>query len=177
MHELLDALTDLYIKIVDRCIDTYGEGLSGFDYHDDWGSQKSPFFSEEAAQEFFVPEWKRLTSHIKGRGKIAELHSCGHIEDRIQSIVDGGWDNWAPMPMNDTQKLYREYGDKIMIAVCPDPPADETFEAQYEAGKKFAEEYFERGKFACFSSFYASFPMSDGFAKGMYEVSRQKAAK
>ena len=177
MHELLSALTDLYIKIIDRCVETYGEGLSGFDYHDDWGSQKSPFFSEDAAQTFFVPEWKRLTSHIKSKGKIAELHSCGHIEDRIQCIVDGGWDNWAPMPMNATQKLYREYGDKIMIAVCPDKPADDTFEAQYEAGKKFAEKFFERGKVACFSSFYAGFPMSDGFAKGMYEVSRQKAAK
>ena len=177
MHELLAALTDLYIKIIDRCVETYGEGLSGFDYHDDWGSQKSPFFSEEAAQTFFVPEWKRLTNHIKSKGKIAELHSCGHIEDRIQCIVDGGWDNWAPMPMNDTQKLYREYGDKIMIAVCPDPPADDTFEAQYEAGKKFAENFFERGKVAAWSGFYAGFPMSDGFAKGMYEVSRQKAAK
>ena len=57
------------------------------------------------------------------------------------------------------------------------PPADDSFEAQYEAGKKFANEFFERGKFACFSSFYSSFPMSEGFAKGMYEVSRQKAAQ
>ena len=174
LHELLHALTDLHIKMVDLACDAYGDGVSGFCLHDDWGSQKSPFFSTAAGKEFFVPEWKRFTDHIHARGKIADLHSCGHIEAQIENIVAGGWDSWTPMPMNDTHALYEKYGDRFCFSVCADKwdPATATEEEQYEAGKKFAEKFFKPGKVAAYS-FYSGLPMPDAFARGIYETSRK----
>ena len=173
LHELLHALTDLHIKMVDLACDAYGDGVSGFCLHDDWGSQKSPFFSTAAGKEFFVPEWKRFTDHIHSKGKIADLHSCGHIEAQIENIVAGGWDSWTPMPMNDTHELYEKYGDKIVIGIVADkwdPTASE--EEQYEAGKKFAEKFFQPGKVGAYSM-YTGIPITDAYARGMYETSRK----
>ncbi len=173
MHELLHALTDLHIKMVDLACDAYGDGIGGFCLHDDWGSQKSPFFSTQVGKEFFVPEWKRFTDHVHSRGKIADLHSCGHIEAQIENIVAGGWDSWTPMAMNDTHKLYEDYGDKLVIGIVADkwdPKASE--EEQYEAGKKFAEKFFKPGKVGAYST-YTGIPMTDAYARGMYETSRK----
>ncbi len=174
LHELLDALTDLHIRMIDCVAETYGDAIQAIDIHDDWGSQKSPFFSDEAAKEFFVPEWKRVTDHIKSKGMIADLHSCGHIEDHIQNIIDGGWQSWTPMAMNDTQALAEKYGDKICIGVCADKwdPATATEEEQYEAGKKFAEKFCKPGRAAAWS-FYTGLPMTEAYAKGIYETSRK----
>ena len=173
LHELMDALTDLGITIMDLAIKTYGDGISGFYYHDDWGSQKSPFFSFASGEEFFVPVWQRLTSFAKAHGMVSELHSCGHTEMQIENYIAGGWDCWTPMAMNDTVELYEKYGDRIGISVVADPlPEDATEEEQYEAGKKFAERFCKPGKVAQFS-LYSPPVMTDAYAKGLYETSRK----
>ena len=174
LHEMLEALGDLGIKIMDCAMEAYGDGIQGFEYHDDWGSQMAPFFSFAAGETFFVPIWKRLTSHAKSKGRIASLHSCGHTEKQIENYIAGGWDCWTPMPMNDTAKLYDEYGDRIVIAVVADDvPEGATEEEQYEAGKKFAERYCKPGKVASFSLYSSPSVMTDAYAKGLYETSRK----
>ncbi len=173
LHEMLEALGDLGVTIMDLAIKTYGDGISGFNYHDDWGSQKSPFFSFAAGQEFFVPVWQKLTSFAKGKGKIADLHSCGHNEMQIENYIAGGWDSWTPMAMNDTHELYEKYGDRICIGVVADElPENATEEEQYEAGKAFAEKFCRPGKVASFS-LYSPPVMTDAYARGLYETSRR----
>lgn len=44
-EELFAKTTELYCRLVDRCAETYGDGISGFTVHDDWGSQRASFFS------------------------------------------------------------------------------------------------------------------------------------
>ena len=173
LHEMLEALTELHITIAKLAIETYGEGLSGFCLHDDWGSQKSPFFSFAAGREFFVPGWKRFTSYLHSMGMIADLHSCGHIETQIENFIEGGWDSWTPMAMNDTHELYEKYGDKMVIGIVADkwdPQGSE--EEQYEAGKKFAEKFCKPGKVGAYSM-YTGIPMTDAYARGVYETSRK----
>ena len=173
LHELLGALTDLHIEIIKCAIEAYGDGVDGFYYHDDWGSQKAPFFSVAAGREFFVPEWQRLTGFIKSRGRIAELHSCGHNEGQVENIIAGGWHVWTPMAMNDTQALYEKYGDKMVFGVVADPvPENATEEEQYAAGKAFAERFCKPGKIASFSH-YSPPVMTDAYARGLYETSRR----
>ena len=173
LHELLSALTDLHIKIADLAIEAYGDGIGGFCVHDDWGSQKAPFFSFAAGKEFFVPEWKRFTSHIKAKGKLADLHSCGHVETQIENFIEGGWQSWTPMAMNDTHALYEKYGDKMVIGVvAPKWDPKGTEEEQYEAGKAFAEKFYRPNKSAAYS-LYTGIPITDAYARGMYEASRK----
>lgn len=96
---------------------------------------------------------------------------------QIVNYIDGGWDTWTPMPMNDTHELYEKCGDKIVIGVVADPvPADATEEEQYEAGKKFAEKFCKPGKIASFS-LYSPPVMTGAYARGMYETSRKILAQ
>lgn len=168
---LLQALTDLHIKLVDKCIEAYGKGISGFTVHDDWGSQMAPFFSEDVAQEFFVPMMKQLTDHIKSKGLIADLHSCGHIEDRIQCILDGGWQSWTPMPMNDTKKLYKEYGDQILLGVVDTLAEGEDPAAK---AKAFVDEYYSPEKPCTFSLYSGPLGGNEAYVSALYEASRQR---
>ncbi len=173
LHEMMEALGDLALKIMDCAIEAYGDNIQGFEYHDDWGSQMAPFFSFDVGREFFVPVWQRMTSHAKSNGMIASLHSCGHTEKQIENYIAGGWDTWTPMPMNDTHELYEKYGDRIVIGVVADPvPEGATEEEQYEAGRKFAEQFCRPGKVASFS-LYSPPVMTDAYAKGLYETSRK----
>ena len=172
LKELLQALTDLHIKMVDRACEAYGDGIQGFTVHDDWGSQKAPFFSEDVANEFFVPMMKQLTDHIKSKGKVADLHSCGHIEDRIQCIIDGGWQSWIPMPMNDTKKLYKEYGDQILLGVCDQRDPSKTYAEQAE---EFIRDYYSPDK-PCSFSLYASDMLTPEYVEALYKASRIKSA-
>lgn len=175
LKELLTKLTDLYIHLVDIACEAYGDGIDGFTYHDDWGSQRAPFFSKEVAKEFFVPQMRRLTDHIRAKGKIADLHSCGHIEAQIENIIAGGWQSWTPMPMNDTRALYRNYGDKIMIGVCDDVfPEGYTPEQQRVQAERFVKEYYSPSKPSSFS-LYAAGCLTDAYREGLYRTSRQMA--
>jgi len=46
VHKFFDKLTDLYIRIFDKAIETFPE-VHAFFIHDDWGSQKETFFSPD----------------------------------------------------------------------------------------------------------------------------------
>ena len=75
--------------------------------------------------------------------------------------------------MNDTVKLYEEYGDKIIIGVqLPPVAADATEEEQDAAAKKIAETYCIPGRPA---SFRAAGP--DYFQQALYKYSRIQYSK
>lgn len=142
INDLFEKTTDLMCRIVDKMLEYY-DNIDGFTVHDDWGSQANPFFSQDTAMEMIVPHMKKLVDHIHSKGKIADLHSCGHIESRIEAIIAAGWDSWTPMPMNDTHKLYEEYGDKILLNVCPATQLslDSSEEEQRAAAREYVDKY------------------------------------
>ncbi|MDR0819503.1 MAG: methyltransferase [Oscillospiraceae bacterium] len=160
-------------KLVDKYCECF-PGIDGFDIHDDWGAQKAPFFSSEVAYDFFVPYMKALTDHIHSKGRIATLHSCGHVEDRVNCFIDGGFDGWTPQAMNDTHKLYEEVGDKISIAVIPDyyDPAATSEDKQREYGRAFADKFCKPGKLATIG-YYGAEMFTPAFHEGVYEQSRK----
>jgi|LSQX01.2.fsa_nt_gb hypothetical protein len=172
IHALFTATTEMYKKIIDKVVEYYPQ-VDCINFHDDWGSQQNPFFSQETAMEMIVPHGKELVSYIHSKGKFADLHACGHIEKRVECFIEMGWDSWSPQPMNDTVKLYEEYGDKIIIGVqVPPLPADATEEQQVEAAKKLAETYCKPGKPA---SFRATGPAA--FQDALYKYSRIEYSK
>ncbi|MBQ4596391.1 MAG: methyltransferase, partial [Firmicutes bacterium] len=99
------------------------------------------------ARKFFLPQMKRIVDHIKSKGKIAYLHSCGHVESRIDIFVEAGFQWWDPMRMNDTRELYHRVGDKILLSVHPDKvPEGASEEEQREAARRYVEEFCVPGK-------------------------------
>ena len=145
LKALFAKTTKLYMDIVDKYAEYFPE-VDALNVHDDWGSQKSPFFSQEAAMEMIVPFMKQLTDHIKSKGFIADMHSCGHNISRIEAYIAGGWESWTPQPMNDTEKLFQEYGDKIIISVNLTLPPNLNEVEQADAAKRFVETHCVPGK-------------------------------
>lgn len=169
---LFEKLTDLYIDIVDRMIEHYN--IDGITIHDDWGSQRAPFFSPATATEMIVPAMKRFTNYVHDRGLIADLHSCGHLELQVPQIIAAGWDSWGPQTMNDTHMLYEKYGDQILIGINPEPfPEDAPEDEQREAAADFVEKYCNPDKPAALN-FYAMSMLTPAFLEELYRLSRIK---
>jgi len=160
-------------KVVDKFCE-YFPGLDGINIHDDWGAQKAPFFSNDIAYKFFVPNMKTLTDHIHSKGKYVTLHSCGHVEDRVQCFIDGGFDAWDPQIMNDTYRLFDEVGDKICISIVPQGfnAAAATEEEQREFGKAFAKRFSVPGK-PCTIGYYGADALTTIVQETIYEESRK----
>ncbi|NLV51108.1 MAG: methyltransferase [Clostridiales bacterium] len=170
---LFADMTDFAIKLVDKYCE-YWPSLDGFNIHDDWAAQRAPFFSMDTAYELFVPYMKALTDHIHSKGRYATLHSCGRGESRVQCFIDGGFDGWDPQIMNDTRRLFDEVGDKICIAVVPDPvdPLTTSEDEQRRLGREFAEYYSKPGKLAHLG-FYGAAAVTPAFREEVYIRSRQ----
>ncbi len=144
--ELYDAITDVYIKIMENFLKYVN--VEAVCVHDDWGSQRAPFFSCDTAIEMMIPAMKKFTDFCHEKGMICEIHSCGMNEMLVPAYIAGGWDMWSPQPMNDTKKLFELYGDKIVIGVndIPVVAPDATEEEQRAAAKEFVETYCIPGK-------------------------------
>lgn len=171
---LFDKLSDLYIRIIEKYL-TYFPQINGICIHDDWGSQKETFFSPVTAAEMIVPYMRRVTDYIHSRGRFTDLHSCGQLLKQVPNIIEAGWDSWTPQLMNDTHKIYELYGDKIIIAVIPDPfdPKTATEEEQRDAARCYAEKFCKPDKPSMWSM-YASIAgyLTPTFREELYIQSR-----
>ncbi|MDR1909020.1 MAG: hypothetical protein LBQ35_03810 [Spirochaetaceae bacterium] len=175
VKELMDALADLYIKIVDN-FDKYF-GLNSFTVHDDWGSQMAPFFSPAVGAKLIVPAMRRLTDHIHSLGGWADFHSCGHVDVCVPNMIAAGWDSWSGMAMNDTQGAYEKYGDKIVLGVIPDQfdPATTSEADQRAAARKFVDKFCKPGK-PSLINYYGAAVLTVPFREELYKYSRTKLA-
>ena len=177
VKELFSRLSDLYIAIFEKYI-TYFPKIDGFCVHDDWGSQRETFFSPAVAAEMIVPYMRKVTDFLHSKGKCCELHSCGQLFKQVPNMIDAGWDSWGGQAMNDTQKIYDLYGDKIMIGVIPDlfdpettPEAD-----QRAAARAYADKFCRAGK-PSFLNYSGTVLLSHAFREELYIRSRENYSK
>ncbi|MDR0862823.1 MAG: methyltransferase [Oscillospiraceae bacterium] len=177
VKELFDKLSDLYIRIFDKYI-TYFPAIDGFCIHDDWGSQKETFFSPALAKEMIVPAMRKVTDYLHSRGKYCDLHSCGQALKQIPNFIAAGWDSWSGQTMNDTQKIYELYGDKILIGVIPDSfdPATTSEADQRAAAKTFADKFANPDK-PSYVNTYGSSVFTPAYREELYKQSRINYSK
>ncbi len=170
--EFFNKLTDLYIRIVDKYL-TYYPMIDGFYIHDDWGGQQDTFFSPATAKEMIVPYMRRLTDFIHSKGRFCDLHSCGQNFRQVPNYIAAGWDAWRPQSMNDVAEIYRLYGDKIILAIPPEPfdPETTSEEEQRAAARAYAEKYCDPDKPTMFS-IYGSAMLTPAFQEELYRQSR-----
>jgi hypothetical protein len=116
---------------------------------------------------------KRTTDFLHSKGKYCELHSCGQLMKQVPNIIAAGWDMWCGQAMNDTQKIYDLYGDKLLVGVLPDPfdPEALTEEQQREEAKKYAARFCNPKK-PSFLNFNAMNLSTPAFREELYRQSR-----
>ena len=179
VHEAFDALADVYIKMIDKFIWAYG--LDQLSFHDDWGSQRAPFFGLGTVREMIAPHIKKVADYCHSRGVYFDLHSCGKNEILTPAMIEAGIDSWSPQPMNDFDLLYEKYSDKIILggfptglpsAFAPDaPPVDD--ETAVAAAKRFAEKYCTYDAFEKKPILGGGFGAPPIFAKTLYKETRK----
>ena len=117
--------------------------------HDDWGAQRSGFFSLATAMDVFVPIMQRFAAKCKELGLIFELHSCGKNDELVPAYIAGGVQTWNGMYMNDKRNLFNLYGDQIILGVDAPAVADDMEASEEDckaAAKEFCEYYIRNGK-------------------------------
>jgi hypothetical protein len=172
VKSVFSRLTDLYIEILDRYV-TYFPQIDSFFVHDDWGAQRDTFFSLDTAKEMIVPYMKRLTDFLHSKGKFCELHSCGSLFKQVPNMIEAGWDSWNGQMMNDTQKIYDLYGDKLLIAVIPDSfdPLTLSEEEQRECARQYAAKFCNPAK-PSYYNYYAADLLTPAFREELYKQAR-----
>ena len=140
IHALFDKLADLYIAMIQKYIDAID--VKEVLFHDDWGSQRAPFFSLNTCMEMVVPYIKKISDFAHSKGLIFQLHSCGRNELLVPAMIAAGVDVWSGQPMNDKEMLYEKHGKDIMLGIDapaePEGASDEEIEA---IAKEFIEKH------------------------------------
>ncbi len=171
MDDLFSALTDVYIQIVDKCVEHFG--LDWYLFHDDWGSQRQPFFSKATWERRIAPHVKRLVDHCHKRGVIFELHSCGHTESMLDVISTLGIDMWRPQTMNDLKGMYDAFGDRIHLGLSVTLPDHATQQEQIDAAREILERYTSPGKYVYLEAMPLPDDGGEAFFRTLYQGSRQ----
>lgn len=171
VHRFFDRLVGVYEAMIVRMKKYYNLDL--IEFHDDWGSQRAPFFSLNTVREMIVPYLKRVVDCCHANNIIFEMHSCGCCSELTPAMIEAGVDAWAPQrSANDTRAIFEKYGDRITIGMsCPLPPdADENL---YEAWvKEFVEQCVGREDKRSPYVHDMRTPLS--FREAIYKYSRQK---
>lgn len=170
VKDLFWALTDFYKTIVDCFVEYYH--IDFLTFHDDWGSQRAPFFSLDTIEEMLVPPIGELVDYAKSKGLYVEMHSCGKNDMVVPAYIDAGVDTWTGQPMCDKPKLYEMYGDKLTLGVSPEVvPEDAPLEAVYAEAERFCDQYVGLDKPPVIASFRGNHPK---MREVLYEVSRKR---
>ena len=173
VHELFDALADLYIKIIDKFIYCYG--IDQLSFHDDWGSQRAPFFSLATVREMIVPYIKKVSDYCHSRGVFFDIHSCGKNEILVPAYIEGGCDSWNGQSMNDKAMLYEKYGDKLILGIESDlqitmgEPVEKDLAVA--SAKRFVDKY--AANYAKKPVFASAFGVPADYTETLYTESRK----
>lgn len=139
VHAFFEECCGVYEKIIRHYKDDFGCDVIFF--HDDWGSQRAPFFSADTCMTMIVPYLKRIVDFIHSLGMLIEMHSCGKNEALTPCYLAAGVDIWSPQEQNDIDKIINEVHGKIVIGVWGNAKAEASDEEKYQAGKALAEKY------------------------------------
>ncbi|MDR0861278.1 MAG: methyltransferase [Oscillospiraceae bacterium] len=179
----MDRLATLYIDILEHHFH-YFPNIDEMYMHDDWGAQKESFFSPALCKEIIVPSMKRVTDFIHSTGRFAQLHSCGQIIKQVPNMIAAGWDAWSGQAMNDSQKIYELYGDKIAIGVSPDSfdPATATEDEQRAIARSYADRFCKADAPSYFGMYWngvrnGSDALTPAFREELYIRSRENYSK
>jgi len=118
-QELLNKLTELYLKFVNVCV---GLNCDAIMFGDDWGDQRGVILGPHRWREFLKPCWAKIYEAVHNQRKFAITHCCGSVADIMPDIIEIGLDVLESVQpeaagMNPYQ-LKRKWGDKIVLWGC-----------------------------------------------------------
>jgi hypothetical protein len=171
---LFEALTDLYIEIINKFMESFPGLIHGITVHDDWGNQNGPSIGEKTIRETLFSPIKRITDYLHSKGLYADMHNCGKIDRLLPILVDLGIDRLENQPLVNRDDFYRNYGRVMSMSYTPDAlPPDATDEDYRKAAREFVDKYFNKGTKVLLETYYQPMPMP--YLEELYICSRLKS--
>ncbi|MDO4622775.1 MAG: uroporphyrinogen decarboxylase family protein [Eubacteriales bacterium] len=155
LEEFFQKMADYKIESCKKIFENYGR-VDGVLYHDDWGTQRAGFFSNDMFEEQIMPATKRFLSFLKDEGKFIELHSCGKNMQYVPFMIEMGIDMWTPqLPINNPDELYEKYGDQMTFAFFVNIPHDADEAECRKIARDFVDHFGAKGR--CMPCFMTDF--------------------
>lgn len=144
VHELFDRLAGYYDILFGK-LRQYCH-LDMITFHDDWGHQRSPFFSEETCRHMLLPYLSKIVESCHKNGMLFDFHCCGKVETLIPLMIDAGVDKWDGQMINDIWTIVEKYGDRICITHNEKLPHATAAEASHWAKQVLSRLHPNSGK-------------------------------
>lgn len=133
VHDFLDRLLEYNLAVIEHLHKYIHMDLLVFS--DDWGAQRSPFFSKAVVEEFLVPHMTELVKETHRQGMWFMHHCCGNVTSLVPYMIDEGVDSWQfnyEAVRQDLPETIEKYGDKILFDgyfgfLEPLPPDEKEF--------------------------------------------------
>lgn len=113
--DLWEKVGDALNSTWDRFLDEYSDILAVGRFGDDLGFKSAPLLNPKTIIKHILPEYKKIITRVKSRNIPFLLHSCGHIFDLMEDIIDTGID--AKHSNEDAiapfGKWVEDYGNRI----------------------------------------------------------------
>ena len=111
---LFSKIMDFNIKVAEIFL---SRAVDGCYLNDDFGSQTSLMLSPAMWRELIKPEYKRIISLYKSKGKIVFLHSCGCIQQIIPDLIELGINILNPVQAraNNLKEIGEKFSGKIVF--------------------------------------------------------------
>lgn len=165
LEEFFQKMADYKIESTEKIFKYYGQ-VDGVLYHDDWGTERSGFFSNEMFREQLMPATRRFLKFVKDQGKFIELHSCGRNMQYVPEMIEMGIDMWMPqMRANDADYLYNHFGKQMTFCFGMEIPHDWKEAEIRKAVRDFVDHYGETGRTMLWIMTDMTDPMQDVVAR------------
>lgn len=149
LEEFFQKMADYKIESCSKIFKYYGR-VDGVLYHDDWGTQRGGFFSNEMFKEQIMPATKRFFDFLKSQNKFIELHSCGKNIQYVPLMIEMGIDMWTPqLEINSPDYLYKNYGNDMSFTFPLSISKNMDEKGIRKAVKDFVDNYGETGRVMC----------------------------
>lgn len=119
---VFEGLTEFNLGQLGAILETVGDHIQVINLSDDLGFQDRPMIRLSIFREMVKPFYKKMVDFIKSKRPDIKIvfHSDGAIAQFLPDFVDLGLDAINPVQvsctgMDDTDKLKREFGDKLVF--------------------------------------------------------------
>ncbi len=92
IEALADRIVEFDLQIMQNIGERFGNRIHALNFSDDWGTQQNVFICPQLWDEFFKPRYKRIFDAAHDLGWHVWMHSCGKVNEIIESLIDIGLD-------------------------------------------------------------------------------------
>lgn len=152
LERLLDKLADIALDAVKHLAAAGAHGILSFD---DWGLQDRPMVSPALFRRFWKPRYARVYRVAREHGMLCFLHSCGHIMDLLDDLIEAGL-HVIQMDQQENmgvEALARRFGGRIAFW-CPVDIQQTMVTGSIDDVRQYARRLIER--FGCYNGGFLS---------------------